>query len=257
MNPFQALKLFGIWKKFRAVEKEKVTMNLKITHYITLLASLSATIGLPALATEWLKSHLPFYVGFVLAAIVLHAVLPSIFSAPSDEAKKAAGLDKVGILLLLLFVPGLLHAQPKAPAPTEANLQNVYAAGVSWNNAGVPSVAGTGLYAHLLADTGTYAFTAVDALPNTLKPFTVTTNIGLGVAQKVVTIGTVPIYIPSSAGISFTGSNTGWQWNAGALGSIHLSGQYYLMPTVRIVKSSVSNGSGYQPIVGLLFAWGR
>ncbi|MDE2099240.1 MAG: hypothetical protein KGL39_18445 [Patescibacteria group bacterium] len=165
-------------------------------------------------------------------------------------------LSSIVLAIVLVFlVPAGVLAQTSAPP---ASLQNIYGAGVSYSVNASPAVAGTALYAHLLsADSGTYAFTAIDALPNTLKPFTVSTNLGAGVAQKVFTLGKVPFYMPTAAGISFNGSNTGWQWNGGMLASIHIKNQYYLMPTVRFLKSSVSNGTGYQPIVGVLFAWGQ
>lgn len=134
---------------------------------------------------------------------------------------------------------------------------NIYAAGVSFNNAGSPRVAGTALWAHSISDSGTFAFTAVDALPTNFKPFTVTTNIGAGVAQKVFSIGKVPVYIPTSAGISFNGTNTGWAWSTGAAASIKLRKNWRIFPTVRVAKSSVSNGAGYQPIVGLLFGYAQ
>lgn len=143
------------------------------------------------------------------------------------------------------------------PVTPPAPISNLYAAGVSYNVGASPSVAGTALYAHLVADTATYAFTAVDVLPNTLKPLTVNTNIGVGIAQKIATIANVPIYIPTAVGISWNGSNTGWQWNTGALVSIHIKGSSYILPSVRVVKSSVSNGSGYQPIIGVLYGWGQ
>jgi hypothetical protein len=133
---------------------------------------------------------------------------------------------------------------------------NIYAAGVSYNNAGTPAIAGSALYAHALGDSGTYAFTVVDALPTNLRPFTVTSNFGAGVAQKVFSIGKVPIFVPTSAGISFNGTNTGWAWSTGALASIRVKNNWRIFPTVRIAKSSVSNGTGYQPIVGVLFGWG-
>src|SRR6185437_9544556 len=100
----------------------------------------------------------------------------------------------------------------------------------------------TALYAHALSNTGTYAFSAVDALPNTIKPFTVSTNVGAGIAQRVATISGIDVYVPTAAGISWCGANTGWQWNAGALASVHVRGNYYVMPSVRFLKSSVSGG---------------
>lgn len=141
---------------------------------------------------------------------------------------------------------------------TPANVTNLYAAGVSYNHGATPQIAGTGLYARLIADgSGTYAFTVVDVLPNDVKPFTVTTNMGVGIAQKMFTIGKVPIFVPTSAGISVNGSNTGWQWSTGALASIKVKGNFRILPNVRLEKSSVSNGTGYQPIVGVLFGWGQ
>lgn len=137
------------------------------------------------------------------------------------------------------------------------DMKNVYAGGISYNNAGVPSIAGTGLYARSVNDSGTYMFTVVDALPTNLKPFTVTTNFGAGIAQRVATLGKVPIFVPTSAGVSFNGTNTGWAWSTGALASIRVKNNWRIFPNVRVVKSSVSNGTGYQPIVGVLFGWGN
>lgn len=156
----------------------------------------------------------------------------------------------VSVLLLLSF--SISRAQ-NAVAP----VTQLYGAGVSYSVNGTPAIAGTGLYAHSVNDSGTYAFTAIDALPNSIKPFTVSTNIGVGIAQRVLTLGKVPVYMPTAAGISFNGSNTGWQWNGGAMASIHVKNNYYIMPSVRFLKSSVSNGTGYQPIIGVLFGWGQ
>lgn len=160
------------------------------------------------------------------------------------------------LLSFLLTIAYTIGAQTATLPVQPTSISNLYGAGISYNVGGSPTVAGTGLYAHLLNVSGTYAFTAIDALPATLKPFTVTTNIGAGIAQKVVTIGAVPFYVPTAAGISFTGANTGWQWNGGVIASIRVKGNYYILPSVRFLKSSVSNGTGYQPIIGILFGWG-
>ena len=132
---------------------------------------------------------------------------------------------------------------------------NIYAGGISFNNSASPSIAGTGLYARQISNSGTYAFTVVDALPTTIKPFVVTTSFSAGVAQKVFTVGKFPIYVPSSAGVSYNGTNTGWAWSTGGMTSIKLKKSWRIFPCVRVAKSSVSNGSGYQPIVGVLFGW--
>ena len=176
--------------------------------------------------------------------------------------------NKLGMIALLIggsmLWPEHVQAQSASQVlaglgaePVTTPLQNIYAAGASYSTSATPAVAGTALYAHSLNAVGTYAFTAVDALPTALKPFTVTTNVGGGVAQKVYTIGGIPIYMPTAAGISWSGTNTGWQWSGGGLAAIHVKGSYYLMPSVRFLKSSVSGGTGYQPILGLLVAWGK
>lgn len=170
--------------------------------------------------------------------------------------KKVLFLFVVTLTLMLVAAP--VFAQTTATTAATP-ITNLYAAGVSYNGSGSPAVAGTGLYAHLVsASSGTYAFTVVDALPISTKPFTVNTNFSVGVAQKVVTIGQVPIYIPTSAGVSYTGTNTGWAWSTGAMAPIRVkSTNWYVAPTVRLSKSSVSNGSGYQPVVGVLVGWGQ
>lgn len=135
--------------------------------------------------------------------------------------------------------------------------QNVYAAGVSYNQGASPQIAGTGLYARAVSDSGTYAITIVDVLPTTIRPFVVTTQFSAGVAQRIVTIGGIPFYAPSAAGISYNGNNTGWAGTTGVLASIRIKDDWRVMPNVRVVKSSVSNGTGYQLIAGVLFAWAR
>ncbi len=156
---------------------------------------------------------------------------------------------KYALVCVLLAVCAFAQSTP---------LTNIYAGGISYNNSGTPAIAGTGLYARVLNDgSGTYAFTAVDVLPTNLKPFTVTTNFSAGIAQKVFTIGKVPIFVPTAAGVSFNGTNTGWAWSTGALASIKLKGNWRVFPTVRVAKSNVSNGTGVQPIVGILFGWGQ
>ena len=255
MNPIQAIRILGLYEKFKSVEKEKGSFMAKISQYVHLLVTLCGVIGVPTLAQNWLSqsSHAVVFAVLVGVSVLLHAVSPSIFGGPTDQAQTAAGIAKAGVVLFCLAVVPNCFSQTPAPG----NLQNLYAAGASYSVNAIPGVAGTGLYAHLIADTGTYAFTAVDALPNTVKPFTVTTNIGAGIAQKVTTLGKVGIYIPTAAGISWSGTNTGWQWNGGAAAAIPLKNGYYLMPTVRFLKSSVSGGTGYQPIIGMLLGWGK
>lgn len=139
------------------------------------------------------------------------------------------------------------------------NKTNYGAIGVSTNGS---ATAGTGMYARLLADsTGTYAFTVMDAVPSSYKPFIVTTSYGAGIAQKLFSIGSTNVFSPNSAGVSFTGSNTGWSWTTGILAAIPIKKSgWYVMPNVRAVKSNVAatdpNATGYQLIGGVMFGWG-
>lgn len=196
---------------------------------------------------------------YLLAAAAIVAGVGGLMAKGDPNAPKPGGA-KLGALVLAALLMGWpvgARAQEAAKAPAAPDLANLYAAGMSYSVNASPSLAGTALYAHLASDSGTYVFTAVDAVPNTLRPFTVTSNVGAGVAQKICTVGKFSVFVPTAAGISWTGKNTGWQWSSGALISIHLKGDYYLLPSVRFLKSSVSGGTGYQPIVGLLFGWGQ
>lgn len=139
------------------------------------------------------------------------------------------------------------------------DVTNLYMAGGSYSAGATPAFAGTAGYAHQVNGSGTYAFTLIDAVPNTVKPFTVTTNVGIGVAQKVATIGGYSVFMPTAAGISYTGKNTGWAWTTGAFVPVRVDAKrgIYLIPSIRVLKSSVSNGTGYQPIFGLMFGVGQ
>lgn len=161
------------------------------------------------------------------------------------------------LALLAAFLALPVCAQTTPVAPTSTDPANLYAVGMSYSQGAVPSIAGTGMYARKVSDVGTYAFTVMDALPASSKPFTVSTNMGVGVAQKVTTIGKVPIFIPVSAGFTYTGTNAGWNWTGGALADFKVKDGYHIMPNVRFVKSSVTGTTTYQPIFGIWFGFGQ
>jgi hypothetical protein len=86
-------------------------MNSKLTSYLSLIVTSAGAVGIPSLATSWVHSHLPVYAGFVIAAILLHAALPSIFAAPPAADQKAAlGVtQKLGVIALCaLAITGTL-----------------------------------------------------------------------------------------------------------------------------------------------------
>lgn len=174
----------------------------------------------------------------------------------SSGAGKAA---MIALALLVLASPAIAQTPSPAPPSPAANL---YAAGVSYNQAGTPAVAVSALYAHRLDISPdsfagpTYVFTMVDVLPNNTKPLTVSTNIGAGIAQKAFSIAGHDVLVPTAAGISLTGSNAGWSWTTGAAVPIRFKGNWFLVPTVRVLKSSVTGGTGYQPVFGILLGLG-
>jgi hypothetical protein len=103
LNPFKLFTIYSDLNKAEAVAKEKASMNTKVTQYLTLGVSLAGTLGVPTLAANWLHAHAAIYIGFVAAAIVLHAILPSIFAAPSAADQQATGLgsvQKLGVIML-------------------------------------------------------------------------------------------------------------------------------------------------------------
>jgi hypothetical protein len=160
---------------------------------------------------------------------------------------------RLSAFVLLAAFALCLTGVSEAQAPS-----NIYAAGVSVNPGQNPSVAGTLIWAHALNASGTYAGTIVDILPQTIKPIVVNTNIGVFAAQKIATIGTIPVYGTGSTGISLTGTNTGWSYSAGGAAMFKLPNpNFYMMATVRVSKSTVSGSTGYQLIPGVEFAWGQ
>ena len=142
-------------------------------------------------------------------------------------------------------------------AQTTSLPTSFYAGGASYNPSASQQFSGTLLIAKdvTIAGSNQLAFTAVDVLPVNLKTLTVSTNIGVGDAVKLATIDGHTLYAPTSAGISYTGANTGWTWTTGIAVPIRLGANrsWYAVPNVRVLKSSVS---GYQLIPGVLFGWG-
>jgi len=135
LNPFKLLAIYKDLNKLEAVAKEKATMQLKVTQYLTLLIALSGTIGVPALAMGWLHAHVAIYTGFVAASILLHAIFPSIFPSPSAADTLATGLNKIGVILLMVGIASMcavrVNAQTTATTTTTASASNGFAAASS------------------------------------------------------------------------------------------------------------------------------
>ena len=167
--------------------------------------------------------------------------------------------------LIALVTSAAIYAQV-APSTTTPTLPaNVYALGMSYNNGAKPSMSGTFSYSRLLTSTtgGTYGYTVLDILPVSFNPSVVTTNIGVGVAQKALTIGSVNLFIPASVGPTITGTNVGWNWTGGGLADYQikkagLATNWHLQPNIRFVNANVNGASnGYQLIFGMNIAFAQ
>ena len=147
-------------------------------------------------------------------------------------------------LLLLMIVSGLALAQ-----------DNFAAAGVSYNHSTAASLAGTAVYGHIIAG-GSWFFASLDAVPDSTKPATVSTNFAPGIAQKLFTIRWLDLYTVTGTGVSWAGSNTGWTWSGGEMPVARLPHGWVIALPVRFIKSSVNNNSNYQVIATLLIGRG-
>lgn len=185
------------------------------------------------------------------------------------KTAKSLGFSVLLILMAVISVP-MIYAQtattpavsPPAvsatdTATTATDSLNIWGAGISWNQGASSSaaqqIAGTAMYARQQTTAGTYAFTVFDAVPTTLKPVTVTTDVAVGVAQRLFTVTGWQIYLTAAAGPSWTGSNTGWAWTGGGMATHQIkTSSWWIGPNVRTLKSSVNGNSGYQLIIGLM-----
>lgn len=151
-----------------------------------------------------------------------------------------------GVVLFAGLVCGA-HAQ---------GVSNFYAAGGSYNPAASPKFALTAMAAHQMNTSGTYGFTVVDAITASDKTFN--TNVGIGVAQKVLTIARHDVLVPTSLSVSTNGAgNVGWAYGTGAYIPFKVKDNWYVGLMARATKSSVSGGAGIQPNLTLTIGWGQ
>jgi len=145
LNPIQTIRLFALLRKFDAITKEKGSFMSKLPQLVHLVITLCGVIGVPALAQSWLSQpgHSAIFIALVCISVVLHALSPSIFAGPSDDALNAAGLGaKSGMILLCaLLLGGLLPGRAQTATPATP-IQNFYAAGGSYSVNASPSIAG-------------------------------------------------------------------------------------------------------------------
>ena len=114
MNPIEVFKLIGEYNKANAIAKEKAPMITKITQYATLLVTVVGTLGVSNLATGWVEHHTVVFGVLVALAQLLHAVFPSIFSAPAAQQSNSS---KVPMVLLAMCLFGLSAGAQTTEAP--------------------------------------------------------------------------------------------------------------------------------------------
>lgn len=197
---------------------------------------------------------------FFLHEAHVEAIVTSwLISKPASSSKVIAAVAMVLFAILCFCAPSVKAQTDASTAPTATLPASFYAAGASYNPSASPQFAGTLLIAKNVTVSGSNqrVFTVVDVLPVNLQTLTVSTNIGIGDALKVATIAGHEVYAPTSAGISYTGSNTGWNWTTGVAVpfKVRADKSWYAVPNVRVLKSSVAGG--YQLVPGVLFGWGQ
>ena len=168
----------------------------------------------------------------------------------------SAGAAKLGALLLgLVLILGLavtpVHAQTM---PT-----TLYGVGMAGSPYATPPVAGMGLFAKQITGT-TYSATLFQVIPNNQQKFTVTSNVGTGIAQQLFVIpGTkYAVYGMATGGISWQSSNVGLSFNGAATVPLrYKKSNWYALPFVGWNKSAVANGTGYQLTAGTIVSWGN
>ena len=193
--------------------------------------------------------------------------------APDSVVVQTTLSSKVVPLILVVLMLGVAAQAQTAPAVTApAFPTSVYGVGVSYDNGATPSMAGTLTFSHLLTSTDTactnlvsvcYGYTVLDILPVTFSPTVVSTNVGVGVAQKALTIGKVNFFVPVGIGPTITGTNVGWNWSGGGLADVPItkagqSTNWHFQPNIRFVNANVNGvNNGYRLIFGFNFAFAQ
>lgn len=173
---------------------------------------------------------------------------PGPLAAMGSSCLQSTGMR---ILTLCLFVLACALLAPAQALPVD-----FVAAGVTYNQQNSPGVSGTGIYAHqLAATTGTYSFTAVDITSKTLKPFVTEVATTTGIAQRVYTFGSIPVFGVVSFGGAAAGSNAGLAYSAGGMFTVPLGKKgWTLAPGFRALKTALGE---WQYLPTLSFGYGK
>ena len=148
-----------------------------------------------------------------------------------------------------MSLPALAQTVPERPLP-----ENFVAAGMAWNQYANPQVSGTLLYAKKANDSGTYSFSMVDVISKSEGQFSTATSISTGFAQHVLDFGKVRVFAVTTVGVLAGGDNIGYSWTGGGCFTVGLGKGWSLMPSVRVLKSSLTD---FQPVIGVAIGFGK
>lgn len=127
VNPVKAFRLLEVWHQVQALNSAKGSFMIKFAQYVHLALTASAVVGVPTMASKWLAqpSHAAVFSVLVGISVVLHAIAPSIFGAPSDAAVSSS---KLGVWMLI----SLLVISPFQTGCTQQQKVNVAQEIVNW-----------------------------------------------------------------------------------------------------------------------------
>ena len=161
-------------------------------------------------------------------------------------------MKKTLLLITILLVSAIGLTAQTLPS-------TLYGVGLAGSPSATPPVAGMGLFAKQVTGT-TYSATLFQVIPNNQQKFTVTSNIGTGIAQQLFVIpGTnYAVYGMATGGVSWQSSNVGVSFSGAATVPFrYKQSNWYVLPFVGWNKSSVANGTGYQLTAGTIVSWGK
>jgi hypothetical protein len=221
--------------------------------------------------------HLPSTLAGLAGIVVLALQSPDVQAAITMSPKVAAWASKAAIIAgAVAFVFGRIHWGQQVPDTPKvikmpsmilflplflliplvakaAEPDNVFVAGVAWNQYAAPQISGNLTYAHRIGE-GLYNFNLVDVTSRQTHPFSAAVSIAPGLAKKFMTINGIKIYELAAAGIMTGDNRIGFAWSTGGAAIIPLGKQIWLMPSVRVLKASMID---FQSIYGIAIGFGK
>lgn len=245
------LRLRPYIKQLKEICKMRLSLNLIVQILMTAMQAYNQISDL--LPAKW-KTPAALVMGIIQGLVALLAHYSNPDGTPATVAYVAPTNKPNGFGLLLLPLLLIIPIQT-ARAQGDKGPENFVAAGVSWNQYAAPQISGNLLYARRLTDTdSTYSWTFVDVLSKSINPFSTSTSLTTGIGQKLLVIGPAKIYGTTGVGIMAGGTNVGYSWSAGGAAFFGIGKGWAVAPTVRVIKSSLTD---FQGIYGILIGWGK